>query len=46
MADLVAHGLGCNASGGRLKIDVTGAADSGIERVGARHETRRHAGEG
>ena len=43
MADLVAHGLCCDAGGGGLEIDVAGSTYSGIERVSPVHETRGHA---
>ena len=40
--DLVAHDVGSNASGGGLEVDVTAAANTGIEEVGAcRHYSER-----
>lgn len=33
--DLIAHGFGGDTSGGSLEVDVTAAADTGIEGVGA-----------
>lgn len=44
MADLVAHRLGSDASGRRLEVDVTCAANSRVERVAARHQRVRHIG--
>ena len=38
LADLVAHSLCCNACGCGLEVDMTCAADTGVEGVGAGHE--------
>lgn len=35
MTDLVAHGLGGDAGGGGLEVNVTAAANAGIEGIGA-----------
>ena len=44
--DLVAHGLGSDTSGGGLEVDVTAAADTGVEGVGAWCEGRHCSGRG
>lgn len=43
--ELVTHGLGCDAGGCGLEVDVAGTADSSIVGVAAGHERGRHAGE-
>lgn len=43
--DLIAHGLGGDAGGGGLEVDVGRATDAGVEGVAAGHKRGRHAGQ-